>query len=136
VTTRDQHFTQPGGGVPAGKPRYVDVRGIPQMELVPGLAFQPVLGERTMVNFVSFAPRTEAPRHAHEEEQIVIVLDGELTFDLDGDRRVMHRFDVAVIPPWVPHAAWTEDQACFEMDVFNPPRRTLIDHARQASDHS
>ncbi|MGH9057346.1 MAG: cupin domain-containing protein [Acidimicrobiales bacterium] len=130
MTTRDEHFTLPGTGTPTRPGRYVDVAAIPEAELVPGLHFRPVLGERTMVNFVSFEPHTSAPRHAHEEEQTVVVIDGELTFDLDGDVRVMRRNDVAVVPPWVPHAAWTEDGQCFEMDVFNPPRRTLIDHSR------
>ncbi|MGH9115822.1 MAG: cupin domain-containing protein [Acidimicrobiales bacterium] len=130
MTTRDDHFTSPGAGTPTQPGRYVSLEAVPELELVPGLHFQPVVGERTMVNFVSFEPHTAAPNHAHEEEQIVVVIDGEMTFDLDGDIRVMRRSDVAVVPPWVPHAAWTEDGPCFEIDVFNPPRRTLLDHGR------
>jgi gentisate 1,2-dioxygenase len=65
----------------------------------------------------------------HEEEQIVIVLEGELTFDLDGDVRTMRRGDVAVVPSWVPHAAWTTDGHCLEIDVFCPPRQSLLDLA-------
>jgi quercetin dioxygenase-like cupin family protein len=88
-----------------------------------------VLGERTMTNFVHFEPNTEAPRHQHEEEQIVIVLDGEFEFELDGEVRTMRAGDVAVVPPWVPHGARTRDSRCDEVDVFNPPRRTLLEHA-------
>ena len=69
---------------------------------------------------------TEAPRHVHEEEQIVIVVDGEFTFDLDGDVRVMRKGDVAVVPSWVPHGAWTTDSHCLEIDVFSPPRESLL----------
>ena len=47
---------------------------------MPGLEFRPVLGESTLTNFVHFEPNTEAPMHVHEEEQIVIVLDGEFEF--------------------------------------------------------
>ena len=43
-----------------------------------------------------FAPGAVAPRHVHEEEQIVVVIEGEFTFDLDGDVRVMRKGDVAV----------------------------------------
>jgi quercetin dioxygenase-like cupin family protein len=85
-----------------------------------------VLGDGAMVNFVSFEPGAEAPKHVHEEEQIVIVLDGEFTFDLDGDVRVMRRGDVCVIPAWVPHGAWTTDSSCLEVDVFCPPRQSLL----------
>jgi gentisate 1,2-dioxygenase len=79
-----------------------------------------------MTNFVTFQPGSTAPHHVHEEEQIVIVLDGEFTFDLDGDVRVMRKGDVAVIPSWVPHGAWTTDSHCLEVDVFCPPRQSLL----------
>ncbi len=125
----DQHFSTVAGGVPAAPGRYVDVRAIESVEFVPGLAFRPVLGERTMINFVSFEPRTEAPMHVHEEEQIVLVLEGEFEFEIDGDVRTMRSGDVAVIPGWVPHGARTHETSCREVDVFNPPRRSLLEHA-------
>jgi quercetin dioxygenase-like cupin family protein len=125
-----QHFSTEGAGSPEAAGRYVDVDAIDSVEFVPGLGFQPVLGEHTMVNFVTFAAHAEAPRHVHVEEQIVIVLEGEFQFDLDGDVRTMRAGDVAVVPPWVPHGARTTGTACREIDVFNPPRQTLLDHAR------
>jgi quercetin dioxygenase-like cupin family protein len=122
----ESHFTTEAHGEPAGPGRYVNVDAITPVEFLPGLGFRPVLGQRAMTNFVSFAPGAQAPRHVHEEEQIVIVLDGELTFDLDGDVRVMRKGDVAVVPAWVPHAAWTTDGPCLEVDVFTPPRQSLL----------
>lgn len=122
------HFSS-AGGTPTAPGRYVDVEAIQPVEFVPGLEFRPVLGERTMTNFVRFAPHTEAPLHVHEEEQIVLVLEGEFEFELDGDVRTMRKGDVAVIPPWVPHGARTHDSTCYEVDVFNPPRSTLLEHA-------
>jgi quercetin dioxygenase-like cupin family protein len=129
------HFSTEALGEPAGPGRYVRVDSIDPAEFVPGLGFRPVLGQRSMANFVSFEPGVTAPRHVHEEEQIVIVLDGEFTFDLDGDVRVMRKGDVAVIPAWVPHGAWTTDSHCLEVDVFTPPRRSLLALAEaQAAD--
>jgi quercetin dioxygenase-like cupin family protein len=120
------HFGIEAAGEPAHPGRYVNVDSISPVEFVPGLGFRPVLGDGAMVNFVSFEPGAEAPKHVHEEEQIVIVLDGEFTFDLDGDVRVMRRGDVCVIPAWVPHGAWTTDSSCLEVDVFCPPRQSLL----------
>jgi quercetin dioxygenase-like cupin family protein len=120
------HFTTEPGGTPAGPGRYVSVDAIAPVEFLPGLGFRPVLGQKAMTNFVSFEPGATAPRHVHEEEQIVIVLDGEFTFDLDGDVRTMRKGDVAVIPSWVPHGAWTTDSHCLEVDVFAPPRSSLL----------
>jgi quercetin dioxygenase-like cupin family protein len=120
------HFTTEAQGEPAGPGRYVNVDAISPVEFVPGLGFRPVTGYQAMTNFVRFEPGAEAPRHVHEEEQIVIVLDGEFTFDLDGDVRVMRKGDVAVVPAWVPHGAWTTDSHCLEIDVFAPPRVSLL----------
>jgi hypothetical protein len=36
---------------------------------------------------------------------------------------------VAVVPSWVPHAAWTTDGHCLEIDVFCPPRQSLLELA-------
>jgi len=131
MTDAVHHFTTHADGTPTAPGRYVDVDAIESVEFLPGLGFQPVLGERTMLNFVSFAPHTEAPMHVHEEEQIVLVLNGEFEFELDGDVRTMRAGDVAVVPSWVPHGARTHDTTCREVDVFTPPRRSLLEHARR-----
>jgi quercetin dioxygenase-like cupin family protein len=123
------HFSTEALGEPAGPGRYVSIGSIDPAEFVPGLGFRPVLGQRAMANFVDFEPGVEAPRHVHEEEQIVVVLDGEFTFDLDGDVRVMRPGDVAVVPAWVPHGAWTTDSHCREVDIFIPPRKSLLNLA-------
>ena len=127
------HFTTEAQGERGGIGRYVNVDSVTPVEFLPGLGFRPVLGQRGMANFVSFEPGTEAPRHVHEEEQIVIVVEGEFTFDLDGDVRTMRRGDVAVVPAWVPHGAWTTDSSCLEIDVFVPPRESLLKLAEAQS---
>ena len=128
------HFTTEALGEPTAPGRYVNVDTITPVEFLPGLGFRPVQGQKAMTNFVSFAPGAEAPRHVHEEEQIVIVLEGELVFDLDGDVRTLRKGDVAVIPSWVPHGAWTTDGKCLEVDVFAPPRVSLLKLAAAQQD--
>jgi quercetin dioxygenase-like cupin family protein len=129
--TQDGYFEMGTGepGAARSQGRYVDVNGMSPVEFTEGLAFQPVLGERLLVNFVRFEPNTVAPVHAHEEEQVVCVIEGEFEFDLDGDVRIMRPGDVAHIPPFVPHGARTLDSPCFEIDVFAPPRRALVELA-------
>ena len=83
-----------------------------------------------MVNFVHYAPNTEAPSHAHAEEQVTFVIDGEFEFDLDGDVRTMRRGTAVHVPPGVPHGARTLDSTCFEVDVFAPPRKVLLEAMR------
>jgi quercetin dioxygenase-like cupin family protein len=126
MTDAAAHFSTEALGEPRSTGRFVSVGSIEPAEFVAGLGFRPVLGERVMANFVEFAPGVMAPRHVHEEEQLVIVLAGEFTFDLDGDVRVMRPGDVAVVPSWVPHAAWTAGTTCREVDIFCPPRKSLL----------
>jgi quercetin dioxygenase-like cupin family protein len=128
-----EHFSTEAGGTPTAPGRYVTVHDVEAVEFVEGLEFRPVLAPNTMVNFVDFAEHTTAPLHVHEEEQITIVLEGEFEFTLDGQTRTMRAGDVAVIPSWVPHGAQTRDTTCREIDVFNPPRKSLLDHARKQS---
>lgn len=129
MTETMQHFSIEPGGTPTAPGHYVVVDDIQPVEFVTGLAFRPIVAEGSMVNFVSFEPKTEAPMHVHVEEQLTIVLEGEFEFELDGEVRTMRPGDVAVIPPWVPHGARTRDTTCREIDVFTPPRRSLLEHA-------
>lgn len=115
-----------------GSGRFVDVEAdVPFIEFLPGLGFRPVLGKNVMVNFVYFEANTEAPLHSHDEEQVVVVIDGEFEFEAGGERRLMRRGQVAVVPSNVPHAARTFDSTCFEVDVFCPPRQGLLDLMRE-----
>lgn len=124
------HFSLEGAGTPTSPGIFVDLATTPAVDMLPGLKFQPTLGELTLANYVTFQPHTEAPIHSHLEEQVVIVVDGEFDFTIDGETRTMRAGDVAVIPPWVPHGAVTHDHGCVEIDVFSPPRATLLDLAR------
>jgi quercetin dioxygenase-like cupin family protein len=127
VSDAQRYFAGNPAAAGTGKGTFVRWDALDPLELVPGLRFQPVLGDRLMANFVSFEPHTEAPLHWHDEEQISFVVDGELEFEIAGEKRVLHRGEAAVIPPNVPHAARTYDNSCLEVDVFHPPRRGILE---------
>jgi len=96
------------------------------LELIAGLRFQPVTTDSVMTNFVTFEPDAEAAMHHHFEQQIAIVLSGELTFTVGGETRVMHAGDVVVIPPHVPHGGVAGPEGCEALDVFTPPRDGIV----------
>ncbi|HXJ67243.1 MAG TPA: dimethylsulfonioproprionate lyase family protein [Actinomycetota bacterium] len=125
MTDTDPYFAT-DTGLAATTGRFVEVAAIDPIEILPGLVFRPVAGERVLVNFVHFEPNTEAPMHDHEEEQVVVVLEGEIEFDVDGDVRTLRPGEAIHLPPHVPHAARTHDTSCSEMDIFAPPRRALV----------
>ena len=127
MSDAERYFAANAEAQGTGKGAFVTWEALEPIELVPGLRFQPVLGERLMANFVFFEPHTEAPVHWHEEEQISFVVDGEFEFEVAGEKRILRRGEAVVIPPNVPHGARTYDGTCLEVDVFHPPRRGLLE---------
>jgi quercetin dioxygenase-like cupin family protein len=127
VTDPERYFATAAGERGSGEGNWVDWAAIDPIEMVPGLKFQPVVGDRVMANFVHFDPNTEAPVHWHEEEQISFVLEGELEFEVAGETRTLRRGEAVVIPPNVPHGARTYDGSCLEVDVFHPPRQGVLE---------
>jgi quercetin dioxygenase-like cupin family protein len=131
------HFSMEASGTPTAPGVFVDLKSVPSVEFVEGVKFQPTLGQNVLANYVTYQPHCEAPRHVHVEEQVVIVVGGELDFTIDGETRRMGAGDMAVIPPWVPHAARAGERGCTQIDVFSPPRSTLIELAgRDAGEHA
>jgi quercetin dioxygenase-like cupin family protein len=122
-----RYFVADQGSQTEGEGNWVSWKDRDPIEMVPGLTFQPVLGDKLLVNFVSLEPHTVAPVHWHEEEQITFVIDGEFEFEVAGEKRILKRGDSVVIPPNVPHGARTLDSSCLEVDAFHPPRRGLLE---------
>ena len=131
MSDSERYFAAEAGAQEQGRGAWVQWDELTPFEMLPGLGFQPVLGEGLMVNFVRFEPHTEAPVHWHEEEQISYVIDGELEFEVAGEQRLLRRGEAVVIPPNVPHGARTHDGSCLEVDVFHPPRRALLESLRR-----
>lgn len=115
----------PAGAATAGD--YVELADVEPIFFLPGLEFRAVLGEHLLVNFVRYDPGTVVPVHAHEEEQMTFVLEGEFEFEVAGERRVVRPGTVVRIPPHVPHGARALDGPCFQVDAFSPPRRVLVE---------
>jgi quercetin dioxygenase-like cupin family protein len=121
---------------PEFRPSYVNVeKDVPSLPVEPGLVVRPVLGKRLNISFIHFEPRTVAPLHQHGEEQIGTVLEGSLEFELAGEKRILRRGDVYVIPPNVPHGAVTKEERCITLDVFSPPREGLREQLERLGNH-
>ncbi len=137
MTDADRYFARdPKVGEDATGGAYVEVaKDVSGVEFVPGLVFRPVVGNQLMASFVRFSPNTEAPVHTHVEEQISVVLEGEFEFNLAGDRRIMGPGMAVVVPPGVPHGARTHDTSCYEIDIFHPPRRALLELTQASGEH-
>jgi N-acetylglutamate synthase-like GNAT family acetyltransferase len=90
---------------------------------VPGASMWAVALDRTMLTYFVVEPHCRFERHAHESEQITLVLEGELCFELDGGERVAVKAgEVFAIPSNVPHAVSTHAGAARAVDAWSPVR--------------
>ncbi len=111
--------TQPG--------RFVTIAELPELTVAPGLVLQPLVGTGLMVSFARYEAGAEAPLHAHEEEQVFVVVDGEFDVTLGEETRRLKVGEAAVIPSWVPyHVMASDDGPATQIDVFCPPRDSLL----------
>jgi quercetin dioxygenase-like cupin family protein len=78
---------------------------IPAAEVYPGITRQVVDGVRqTMVRYV-YQPGSVFPIHDHPEEQITVVVSGEIEFTVAGESITLSAGQTAVIPSGIPHGA-------------------------------
>jgi quercetin dioxygenase-like cupin family protein len=85
-----------------------------------------VTGEKVMVAQLWLFKDCIIPLHHHESEQISLVLQGALKFELEGREVTVRVGEVLVIPSNVPHSVLAlEDTVGF--DVFSPIRRDWLD---------
>ncbi len=91
---------------------------------VPGASYFAVALERVMLTWLEVEPGAHFERHAHEADQITMVLEGVLTFELDsGQEAHVGPGEVMALPAGVPHAARAGDQRVRAIDAWSPPRR-------------
>ncbi|MFZ0216682.1 MAG: cupin domain-containing protein [Candidatus Dormiibacterota bacterium] len=109
---------------------WVTVDDVAALDMGPGLAFRPTVGQNLLVNVVDFAANTHAPRHYHDEEQACYVLQGELDFEISGERRRVGAGSIVVIPPNAPHEVWSHESGAKVIDIFSPPRQALLEIVR------
>lgn len=115
-------------------PQFVNIEQLPINLVDQGVGLKPVFGTNLMLSFVYMNPHSVASLHAHPEEQIGLVLEGEYEFELNGVRKMIGKGDVYIVPSGVPHAAITYDKPCVALDIFAPPRtgyKEMIAEARK-----
>ena len=96
---------------------------VPSEEVYPGITRQVLHGDRqTMVRYV-YAPGSVFPVHSHPEEQVTVVLAGEIEFTIDGTPTVLRGGQAAVIPANMPHGARVIGKTAVETFNALSPRR-------------
>ena len=82
--------------------------------------------ERAMLTYYEIQPQAHFESHHHEAEQITLVLDGELFFEVEGKKIRVGPGEVIALPTNLPHSVWTEERPARAVDAWSPPRMDLI----------
>jgi len=85
-----------------------------------------VTGEKVMVAQLWLFKDCLVPLHHHESEQISLILQGALKFELEGREQIVRAGEVLVIPSNVPHSALAIEDT-IGIDVFSPIRHDWLD---------
>jgi quercetin dioxygenase-like cupin family protein len=84
-----------------------------------------VVGSNQMLTVWNMKKGAHSSAHKHPEEQIFLILKGEIEFAIDGQRRRCGPNDVGVIPGNTLHEAWVlEDVEMINM--FSPVRADYL----------
>jgi len=94
------------------------------VEVVDGVHLtQMAVGEEMSSQHFHIEPGATVPEHSHHHEQIGFVMQGTLTFDVDGEEHIVGPGDSFVIPGGEPHSAENvSEEPVSGIDVFSPPR--------------
>lgn len=94
---------------------------IPSKEIMPGYNGKLIHTKNMSIVFWEVEKGAKVPEHAHMNEQVMHVIEGEFEFTLDGETKVYHPGDLVVIAPHKKHSGQAL-KACKLMDVFSPVR--------------
>ncbi|TKX80658.1 cupin domain-containing protein [Halorubrum sp. SD626R] len=84
---------------------------------------QGAVGEDASVQHFVIEPGASVPEHDHPHEQVGAIIEGALTFLVDGEELVVEAGDTYAIPGGEPHAARNDgDETVVGYDIFSPPR--------------
>jgi quercetin dioxygenase-like cupin family protein len=79
-------------------------------------------GEKMLMSLVDLPARSVVPLHSHPHEQAGIMLRGEATFTVGGEKRLVKTGEMWIIPGGVEHMVEVGDEPALALDVFSPVR--------------
>lgn len=99
-----------------------DLEGLPPLPIWDGVVARAVEGERVTLSVVELAAGAVIPEHAHENEQVGLLLAGSLRFRVGGEEREAVPGTTWSIPANVPHDVVVGADGAVVVEVFAPRR--------------
>ena len=100
--------------------RYFPSDALSLTEVIPGASMWAVSLKNTQLTYFEVEAQSHFEMHQHPSEQITMVLEGTLYFDLGNEIFPVKPGEVIAIPSNVPHAVFTETEAVKAIDAWSP----------------
>jgi quercetin dioxygenase-like cupin family protein len=105
--------------------------GIDAYEFVPGVRLRAIGGDQVLLCKVTYEPGKQVPRHSHEHtEQVMYILDGEVTVTIEGETRTLKADDTVVINRGLEHELHSDSGVAFMEALAPVPLDHVPDHDR------
>lgn len=97
--------------------------------LFPGVRLRAIGGEQVLLCHVTYEPGTKVARHSHPTaEQVMWIIDGDVTMTVGDETKSLGAGDVAVVNPGIEHELYSEGGLTF-IEALAP---VLRDHVPDA----
>lgn len=90
--------------------------------IFPGVEILTTHGKHLMISVVEFQPHAVVAEHSHPHEQLGLMLEGEATFFVGDETRLVRAGEMWRIPGGVKHKVVAGDKIVRAIDVFHPIR--------------
>ena len=90
--------------------------------IFPGVHIVTCAADKMMLSHVKIEPGATVAEHAHPHEQVGMVLQGEATFFVGDEQKLMHTGDMYRIPGNVKHRVVASEKGLEALDIFYPVR--------------
>ena len=108
---------------------------VPSEQVLPGVQRQRVDGENATVVRYIYEPGSVFPPHSHPEEQMTIVLSGEIEFEVSNTRLSAGAGSIVVIPSGAIHGARViGDEKVETMNALAPKRTQRLSFVPRGDD--
>lgn len=96
---------------------------VPQTQHLENNFRNAVMGKEMGVNRIRWVHPTELPPHVHEDaEQAIVVLEGAISFTINGEVLTLGVGDVAIVPRGATHSGRSIEGEAVFIEVFAPLR--------------
>ncbi len=106
--------------------RHYTKTDLPLRPAVPGVAMWAVGLDQAMLTYFEIEPHSRFEKHHHESEQITLVLEGTLYFEVHDQIVAVAAGETIALPSNAPHAAYTLEAAVKAVDAWSPVRKDYL----------